>query len=433
MAAKKRYYLVVRYLNDNSYSILTFTDRNGTKNRESRLDRIDFLTCHYRNKQEFIYDLRSQDYISSSDVDLFIVCPNDKEKKLEYYEIVYNTENELMNKFREVTVASLDKNMTSKEDNIKYILDRFATLMNNDEEFNNIVTFGFSNVANKYMLYFKNHHSVKPYYNAKFNHGGWALGSYSLIRNIVDIMNRYDQYKKYTENTFEANLDYYNEVTPGRKVVSKEILNEEYRIYFNSATEARKDIKRGLLQKTDKNYSESQITFDEYLKELEFDDETVENTDTSSFGVDVDTKISAVIEEFSKLPNKTFSVLEDKTTVINENMFLAYQSEKDKELLTSLLPKDLVRDLDSYVANISKYKMYSSRVQNTNDLVNEINYYEMKIYKRLSENIDELNNAYSWCLLYNRCMEYDLDYRKKLGEDNGKVYDKYSKYKNEGN
>ena len=126
MAAKKRYYLVVRYLNDNSYSILTFTDRNGTKNRESRLDRIDFLTCHYRNKQEFIYDLRSQDYISSSDVDLFIVCPNDKEKKLEYYEIVYNTENELMNKFREVTVASLDKNMASKEDNIKYILDRFA-------------------------------------------------------------------------------------------------------------------------------------------------------------------------------------------------------------------------------------------------------------------------------------------------------------------
>lgn len=433
MAAKKRYYLVVRYKEDNSYSILSFYDRSGTKNRESRLDKIDFLTCHYRSKQEFVDDLLSQGYISTSDVDLFIVCPNDKNKTLEYYEIIYNTESTIMGKFREVTNASLDKDISSKEENIKYILDRFAELMNRDEEFNNIIIFGFSNVATKYMLYFKNHNSIKPYYNAKFNQGGWALGSYSLIRNIVDIMNRYEEYKKYTPNVFEVNLDHYKNVTSGRKRVSKEILNDVYDIYFTSATEDRKDIKNGLLQKTNKNYYDNQVTFDEYLKELEFDDEVVENTDTSSFGVDIDTKISAVIEEFGKLPNKAFSVLEDKTTVINENMFLAYESEKDKEMLINLLPKDLIKDLDSYVANISKYKMYSSRVQNTNDLINEINYYEKKIYKRLSENIDELNNAYSWCLLYNRCVEYDIAYRKKLGEDNGKVYDKYSKYKNEGN
>ena len=77
--------------------------------------------------------------------------------------------------------------------------------------------------------------------------------------------------------------------------------------------------------------------------------------------------------------------------------------------------------------------MYSSRVSDNDNLAREAKHYETKIYNRLLSNLRELNDAYSWCLLYNKCMEIDNEYRRKLGEDNGKVYDKYGEFKNEAN
>ena len=74
---------------------------------------------------------------------------------------------------------------------------------------------------------------------------------------------------------------------------------------------------------------------------------------------------------------------------------------------------------------------FESIGDDTDSLANEVKHYETKIYNRLLDNLGELNDAYSWCMLYNKCMEDDINYRKKLGEDNGKVYDKYGEFKSE--
>ena len=427
MGAVKRYYLVIRDKTNNDYNIINICDRNGHSSRSNRLEVIDDLTTHYRNSNEFIGDLLEQGYINNSNVDLFIVSPNSNGTELSYLEVAYNSNNKRDEKLKRIIDSAILKDLTKEEDNIKYILDRFADLMYYDDEFNNIVIFGYSNVANKYINYFKNRKGTKPFYQAKFKDGEWALHSYPLIRNIVDIINRYDFYKRNSKEIFEQNLDYYKRITPGRKKISKVLLDEIYNNYFAANQLDRLNLKSDLLLKTDKNYVEGQLSFNDYINDLEFEDG---KNDTY---LDIDTKITVVMDVFNKLPRKVFSMLEDGTIIFNTNMFLVYENEKEKDILSNLLPGDLLKDIENYTVNISRLKIYSSRIYDTDSLVREVNHYETKIYNRLLNNIDELNDAYSWCLLYNKCMEIDNEYRRKLGEDNGKVYDKYGEFKNEAN
>lgn len=427
MGAIKRYYLVIRDRVSNDYNIINISDRNGHNNRANRLEVIDDLTMHYRNSNELINDLLEQRYINNSNVDIFIVSPNSKGNELSYLELVYNSHSKRDEKLTNIIEAALDKDLTKEEDNIKYILDRFADLMYYDDEFNNIVLFKYSNVANKYINYFKNRKGTKPFYQAKFKDGEWALHSYPLIRNIVDIIDRYDSYKRSTSEVFEENLDYYKRVTPGRRKISKVLLNDIYNNYFSANKDERLNLKNDLLLKTDKNYIEGQMSFDEYMKDLEFEDG---KKDTY---VDMETRLAVVMDVFNKLPRKVFSMLEDGSVIFNTNMFLVYENEKEKDILSNLLSKDLLKDIDNYTVNLSKLKLYSSRVYDTDTLAREASHYENKIYNRLVSNLDELNDAYSWCLLYNKCMEKDFEYRRKLGEDNGKVYDKYGERKGENN
>ena len=419
----KRYYLVIRDKSTNDYNIININDRNGNSNRSNRLEVIDDLTTHYRNKSEFIDDLLDQGYINNEDVDLFIVSPNSKEDSLAYFELVFNSNNKRDKKLKSIIDAALNKDLVKEEENIKYILDRFADLMNCNDEFKNIIEFGYSNVAKKYANYFKNSNGLKPYYQAKFKDGEWAMNSYPLIRNIVDIIDRFSNYRSFTSEVFEENLDYYMNHTPGRRSISKYILEN-----ISENLNDRLSLTSDLLLKTGKNYIDGQLSFKDYLKELEFDDEQ----QSGDFN-DIDTKITVVMDVFRTLPRKVFSLLNDNEIVFNTNMFLSYENENDKKQLSSLLPNDLLKDIENYIYNLNRLKLYSSRVNDTDILNKEVKHYNSKIYNRLLNNVDELNNAYSWCLLYNRCMENDIGYRKKLGEDNGKVYDKYGEFKSESN
>ena len=425
MGAVKRYYLVIRDKTSNDYNIINICDRNGQSNKANRLEVIDDLTTHYRDSNEFIGDLLEQGYINNQNVDLFIVSPNNKSKDLDVFELVYNSHNKRDEKLVKIIDSQLEKNISKEEDNVKYILDRFADLMCYDDEFNNIVDFGYSNVSKKYINYFKNKRGSKPFYQAKFKDGEWALHFYPLIRNIVDIINRYDAYKRINNEIFEQNLDYYKRTTPGRRKITKNLLNDLYDNYFSVNKDERMELKSDLLLKTDKNYIEGQLSFGDYLRDLEFED-GIEETIT-----DIDTKITVVMDVFKNLPRKVFSQLENNRIIFNTNMFLTYENEKDREILSKLLPSDLLKDLENYTVNLSRLRLYTSRIYDTDSLANEVNHYETKIYNRLLNNLSELNDAYSWCMLYNRCMEDDINYRKKLGEDNGKVYDKYGEFKTE--
>ena len=426
MGAVKRYYLVIRDKSNNDYSIINISDRCGNCSRTNRLEVIDDLTTHYKDKNEFVGDLLEQGYIKNSNVDLFIVSPNSKGNMLSYYELVYNSNNKRDKKLKSIIEATLDNNIIKEEDDVKYILDRFADLMNYDDEFNNIVNFGYSNVPMIYVNYFKNNRGAKSFYQAKFKDGEWAMKSYSLIRNVVDIIDRFDYYKRHTSEIFEENLDYYKRVTPGRIKINKSVLEDIYNNYFDNYKKDRLNLKSDLLLKTDKNYIEGQLTFSDYLNNLEFDNNNYDEKD-------IDIKVTIIMDIFKNLPRKVFSILEDKSIGVNTQMFLVYENERDKYTLSSLLSKDLLKDLENYTFNLNKLKTYSSRIYDTDSLVREVNHYESKIYNRLLNNINELNDAYSWCMLYNKCVETDINYRKRLGENNGKVYDKFGEFKNEVN
>lgn len=432
MGVIKRYYLVIRDKSNNDYNIINICDRNGNSNRANRLEVIDDLTTHYKDKNEFIDDLLEQGYINNEDVDVFIVSPNSKENSLAYFELVFNSNNKRDLMLKDIIESALDKNLVKEEDSIKYILDRFADLMNYDDEFKNIIDFGYSNVAKKYVTYFRNKKGLKPFYQAKFKDGEWAMNSYPLIRNIVDIIDRFDKYRRVTAEVFEENLDYYMKVTPERRNISKHVLKDIYNKQF-VPDQDRLSIGSDLLVKTKKDYIDGQLSFTDYLRNLEFDDEKLENTDLDDNSNDIETKIAVVIDAFKRLPRKVFSSLNDDKIVFNTNMFLTYKEEKDKDLLSNLLSSDLLKDIENYTYNLNRLKMYSPRIYDTDNLSKEVRHYETKIYNRFVNDINELNNAYSWCLLYNKCMENDIEYRKKLGEDNGKVYDKYGEFKSESN
>ena len=422
MGAVKRYYLVIRDKTNNDYNIINICDRNGRSNRANRLEVIDDLTTHYRDSNEFINDLLEQGYINNSKVDLFIVSPNSKSNNLDYLELVYNSHNKRDEKLKNVIDGALDRDLVKEEDNIKYILDRFADLMCYDDAFNNIVNFGYSNVSKKYINYFKNKRGSKPFYQARFSDGEWALHYYPLIRNIVDIIDRYDKYKRVTSEAFEENLDYYKRITPGRRKITRFLLNDIYNNYFNANQDDRLSIKPDLLLKTDKNYIDGQLSFNDYYNE-----EEIKKIN------DIDTKITIVMDVFKHLPRKVFSQLEDNSIIFNTNMFLTYENDEDKNTLSNLLSSDLLKDIENFIVNLNRLGLYSSRIYDTDSLTKEVKHYKTKIYNRLLDNLDELNDAYSWCMLYNKCMEDDINYRRKLGEDNGKVYDKYGEFKSEVN
>ena len=265
MGVAKRYYLVIRDKSTNDYNIINICDRHGNTNRANKLEVIDDLTMHYKDKEEFIDDLYEQGYVNNTNIDPFIVSPNSKNNYLDYFELVFNNKSKRSELLNGIIETQLDKNIEKEEDNVKYILDRFAEGMYYNDEFNNIVNFGYSNVSKKFISYYKGKKGLKPNYQVKYKDGEWALLSYTLVRNIIDIMDRFNRYKLETNEMFEANLEYYEEVTPGRKKLKPYLLEDIENKYFNAYGEDRLKLKNDLLLKTDKNYVEGQMSFDEYL------------------------------------------------------------------------------------------------------------------------------------------------------------------------
>ena len=115
MGVAKRYYLVIRDINTNDYNIINISDRNGNSNRANRLEVIDDLTTHYKDKNEFVGDLLEQGYINNSNVDIFIICPNNKGDKLAYFELVYNSNKDRALRLKSIISSSLDSNLIKSD------------------------------------------------------------------------------------------------------------------------------------------------------------------------------------------------------------------------------------------------------------------------------------------------------------------------------
>ena len=132
------YYLVARNKMDNSVSVIPVNGQDGNS-----LETIDLFTTNYNNDVELSLYLLEQGLITDP-VDLFIINKNNG--KVEIQEVVYSSEKQL----RSIAEDSSKKMIVHSVAEIDSLLDDFATRMEEDTAFYNMVMYDNTNIYGKY-------------------------------------------------------------------------------------------------------------------------------------------------------------------------------------------------------------------------------------------------------------------------------------------
>lgn len=252
MSSKNRYFLVARNRKDNKFKFLKMDDNfceinHFPKDRKANeLEIIDLYTSFFKNREEFINYLMLTSQIDSFDTDVFITYQSHKKDHMHFYEVIYNPYNNLrMQDFKTLARKSYEVGLNVHQRESENIINKFCSKMASDKSFRDVVLLDMTNVYKKFVEYFKEFtFSDRPVYSIKYREGGWALESYSLIRNIIEILNRCEMLGEKDKHLVDANIDFLNENINGR------LNNSEM-----------------LIHKTDKNFFEGQISMFDYLED----------------------------------------------------------------------------------------------------------------------------------------------------------------------
>ncbi len=356
---KKNYYLVARNRDTNDFKILKVYGERGNS-----LERIDYATSKYTSYEELIDLLYSRERIDSKNYDLFIAYKGNN-KEMKYLELIYNSKNDRVADLKSALINSSNGDMKKSPD-AKRIVDKFCQKMEYNDLFYHFIMNGNTNLYKKFIKYFEKTptfgldedstiHS-KPMYSVKYADGAWVMDSYLLIRNIVEAFNRFDQF------TEKENRDYLNENVPYRKMINNRLMRE-----------------------TSKDFVEGQMNIFDYIEQEQMiseEDRLIEVMSTID-SIDIDT--------FIKEKNKI---------VLNEEKF-ASLDEIDLLKLKTLIRGKLLEYIYEYCSN--KYDIeLGQRAGLSKDKIID--------YLRRSKNLD---NAYNWCLIYNKYLDKDPKVYKK--------------------
>ena len=232
MVSKKNSFLVVRYLDKNLIKIINFDDENT--NRVKTLEEIDLYTSQFKNKEELIADLIKKRKINSKNVDIFI-AKKKNEKKLNFYEVIFNPyQEQRIACLQRVAKKNLGLSTLDVQKDIDFIYDDFFEKYKNNRRLREIVLSDITPLYSKFTNYLSYNTNVDMSKIKKFN-GGWIKESYPLMRNIIALVNQYNDLN--TTNVFKSYLTNLASLTAGRMVYKNEIIN-----------------------KTDSNYIEGQLS-----------------------------------------------------------------------------------------------------------------------------------------------------------------------------
>lgn len=368
--ARNRYYLFGRDKDTNVVKVIPVSDCDvygfGTDTRrlDNSLEEIDFMTLRHNSQEKLVYYLVCCGRLDNYNTDLFIVCRNGD--KIHYLENVYSNSDESMQlkRFGEEKLKGILDYFSNYR-----ILDDFAYRMINDKKFYRFIESKYHNVYLKYVNYFKDCYNLGDAYQMKFKDSSWAVNSYSLIRNVVEAMNRYDKIKDIGGSIYNVALD--------------------YQVDLNSVRDMNKD---DISIYTSKGYEDGQLNL------------FINNEESN--------KALEVVDFLSKLDTDSFVLKNDKV-VFNRDKFdcsdLEYKQLNNLDyrllrLIYMFLITKKFNEFDGY-----------SELTNNNITVSIVN----NIQHLLNEGENVLNNTYAFCLLYGRLSNKHIDnkiYKKVKGE-----------------
>lgn len=359
MGKKKEYFLIARNKNSNEYQIIKINNK-----RRLSLEEIDEFTLNFDNGIRMNDYLMKAKVLDSSGYDFYIA--NQTNNKMQYLEVVYCSRETRTELLQNVIRASKKKELTKDNESAKSILDSFSIKVFEDRMFNQYIINGKSKLPKKFVDYFVGNQSVN--YNAKYRNGAWPITSYSLLRNIIVEMNRYDSNDKLFIYSDKSSRD--NELK-------------------------RRQLDSKLLLETADDYIEGQMDLFSLLDEKSDEDKLIE-----------------VLHTFSYLPSETITKNKNGEYCYRVKTFPEYENG-DLRKLQTLLTKELAKAI---------YEML--KVRQTSSIFDDGHYTEelkearIKITNQLSENRRLLDNAYNWCLVYNKYSE------RYLGDNYGRQYTK---------
>ena len=351
--AKNRYYLFGRDRDDNKVKAISLSEYdiygsgNDIKVLDNSLEAIDYMTLRYRNQEELIDYLVSTGRIDNYNTELFIVSRNSK--NINYLENIYSN-SVFFRDLKKVTLWKL-KHFPVGFANDE-ILDRFSSMMINDEEFRRFIFSKYHKVYTRYIEQFVDCDNIDTAKNIKYRNTGWARESYPLLRNIVEAINRYNYFKD-----------------KGDLITSA--------LYYEVDSNSVRNMSVGDISiYTDKGYGEGQLNL------------FIENSEPD--------KIMIVSDSISRLDSDSFLIDEDNKIIFNRNKFKC--SDVDYRRLNGLDQK-LLRLIYMYLTTKRFCDEDGCKESTNNDTSDNI---FGNINKLLSEDENILNRAYAFCLLYNR-------------------------------
>ena len=362
MGRRKEYFLIARNKQNNDYQIIKI---NGK--RSNRLEEIDEFTLRFGNSSNMVDYLTKANVINFSDCDFYIA--NQTKQEMNYLEVVYDSREDRTGLLRSVISASKAGKLDTNNEQAKRILDNFADKVSANPVFNEYIINGKSSIPKIYVDNFVGKN--KANYSAKYKRGSWAIRTYSILRNVTVEMNRFDA----TNRGF-----YYSD--------SRSRDNET----------ARRKLDDKLLVLTDKNYVEGQLTlFD--LEESCIEDKLIEILDT-----------------LTSLPADVIVKNKKGELCYRRRKFTSYE-DGDLNKLSTLLTKELAEIIFDLVSTRQTASIFDDGTYEE-----DMKYEKLRLVDKLKEDKDVLNNAYRWCLVYNKYSDrfkgdnYGRQYAKQTSE-----------------
>ena len=387
----RKYYLVARS-KDNDIKIINFEDDNRS------LEKIDLITSNFNSSDELIKELKDRGYIDRTDVDLFVVKKSNK-STLKYYEVIYNDPNSnLIRNLRTIAKSFLDPTNGNKQNLINEIISTLNRKYNRDSLFRKFVDDRMFKISNWIV-----EELGESYSGFSDRSVGWISGRYRTIRNIVEAINRYDQYGSYIyKKTFPSELsDSYSQEIIFGKINRKEetgqfsFFDEEHKKVISRPLEViKEEVEDVVEQKNDKK-------------------EEVEET---IIPMSNEEKKKEVLQTIRRLPRKLFSKVDDKI-VVNNNLFELYPSEEDEKKFSSLLRGSLLNNIYLYVIHSSAKERNKKNGFFSSSLDKDIGI-DYNSIKRNLENEKNLDKAYEWSQVYSRCKRFNDQLNNNSSDEN---------------
>lgn len=399
----KKYYLVVRYEDTNEVQAIELSTKWYLEKqdkdvffRANSLEAIDLVTTRFKNSEEMLLRMKNNGYIRSSKADVFIASKRKKDghNYIKIHEVIYNPlADERVNDLRSIAKASINNDISLEIEKVKKVFDKLAHKVFYDEKFSLYLRSTFTNVYQKLMELYVYNKKDGPAYSIKYDNY-WLLSSYTIIRNIVEALNRFDLLKDKSDVVL-ANIEFLNKSSVGRKKAEAD-----------------------LIEKLDENYIAGQYSLFDNVESSESFDNTTSKVSEET-GVRKDNEINEVAENVEisldekkifiydvvkSLPAKIFKHSDDGI-VVNSDFFEKYPNNVCKSKFINL-PKRIISILYYHSLHLEKYYDAVRYCQNTMEWDSELRKDMARLNKFLSssKNVDKLDE---WCHNYLKCVEFE--------------------------